>query len=99
VGGLINTISKRPTEDWTGEVRGVLQNFGYTKIEGTISGPIKAIDGLSFRRQLLRPRTEAGLFQEPRRSLGRRPSATTPISTCNCSIRATRTTSGSTCTA
>jgi len=49
VGGLINTISKRPTNDLTGEVRAIAGNFGYTKFEGTISGPIPLIDGLTFR--------------------------------------------------
>ncbi|THD62816.1 MAG: hypothetical protein E8A49_06795, partial [Phenylobacterium sp.] len=48
VGGLINTISKRPSEDFTGEVRAVVGNFGYTKFEGTVSGPT-GIEGLTFR--------------------------------------------------
>ncbi|MGH7018038.1 MAG: TonB-dependent receptor [Caulobacteraceae bacterium] len=47
IGGLINTLSKRPTPDWSGEVRGIVGNYGYTKIEGTVSGPIA--DNLAFR--------------------------------------------------
>jgi iron complex outermembrane receptor protein len=49
VGGLINTISKRPTEDFGGEVRAIVGNFGYSKIEGTISGPVPGIEGLTYR--------------------------------------------------
>jgi iron complex outermembrane receptor protein len=47
IGGLINTLSKRPTDVWSGEVREIAGNYGYNKIEGTISGPI--IDNLTFR--------------------------------------------------
>jgi len=49
VGGLINTISKRPQEDFGGEVRAVVGNFGYTKVEGTVTGPVAGIDGLTYR--------------------------------------------------
>jgi iron complex outermembrane recepter protein len=48
VGGLINTISKRPTEDFGGEVRAIVGNYGYTKFEGTVSGPT-GITGLNYR--------------------------------------------------
>ena len=47
IGGLINTISKRPTQDLSGEVRVIAGNYGYTKVEGTISGPLAP--HLSFR--------------------------------------------------
>ena len=47
VGGLINTITKRPTDVWSGELREVIGNYGYFKTEGTVSGPIT--DNLSFR--------------------------------------------------
>ncbi len=48
VGGLINTISKKPdTNELSGEVRAVVGNYGYTKFEGTVTGPIT--DKLSFR--------------------------------------------------
>ena len=47
VGGLINTITKRPTNELSGEVRAIVGNYGYTKFEGTVSGPIG--DGFSFR--------------------------------------------------
>jgi len=48
VGGLINTLSKHPSEDFGGEVRAVVGNFGYTKFEGTVTGPTM-IKGLNFR--------------------------------------------------
>src|SRR5665213_653255 len=47
IGGLINTISKRPSEDLGGEVRAIVGNFGYSKVEGTITGPLG--NGWSFR--------------------------------------------------
>ncbi len=48
VGGLINTLSKHPSDTFGGEVRAVVGNFGYTKIEGTVTGPTM-IKGLNFR--------------------------------------------------
>jgi len=47
IGGLINTISKRPTDVLSGEFRAIAGNYGYTKLEGTVAGPIT--DHLSFR--------------------------------------------------
>jgi iron complex outermembrane receptor protein len=40
IGGLINTISKRPTDDYTGEIRTTVGNYEAYKVEGTISGPL-----------------------------------------------------------
>ncbi|MGH7023739.1 MAG: TonB-dependent receptor [Caulobacteraceae bacterium] len=40
IGGLIDTLSKKPTEDYQGEMRVEAGNYGYTKVEGTISGPL-----------------------------------------------------------
>ncbi len=40
IGGLINTISKRPTDEYTGEVRASIGNYEAYKVEGTISGPL-----------------------------------------------------------
>jgi iron complex outermembrane receptor protein len=40
IGGLINTISKRPTDELSGEVRADVGNYGAYKLEGTVSGPI-----------------------------------------------------------
>jgi iron complex outermembrane receptor protein len=48
IGGAINIISKRPTEDWYAEVRTSLQNYNMRVIEGAVSGPT-AIPGVQFR--------------------------------------------------
>ncbi len=47
IGGLINTIAKRPTDVWSGEGRVIYGNYGYLKTEATVSGPIT--DHLAFR--------------------------------------------------
>ena len=48
IGGAINIISKKPTEDWYAEVRAQLQNYDHTILEGAISGPTM-IPGVQFR--------------------------------------------------
>ena len=40
VGGAINVISKRPTEEFDGEVRATGGNYGYYRGDGLIRGPI-----------------------------------------------------------
>jgi iron complex outermembrane receptor protein len=40
IGGLINTISKRPQDQYGGEVRAIAGNYGYTKFEFTVTGPV-----------------------------------------------------------
>jgi iron complex outermembrane receptor protein len=47
MGGAINVISRRPTEDFYAEVRGTVANYGRTLFEAAISGPIT--EGLQFR--------------------------------------------------
>jgi len=47
LGGAINIISKRPTEDWYSEVRGTIANYDRTLLEAAISGPMAP--GLQFR--------------------------------------------------
>jgi len=47
IGGAINVISKRPTEEPYGEVRATIGNYGRTLIEGAVSGPLEP--GLQFR--------------------------------------------------
>jgi iron complex outermembrane receptor protein len=49
LGGLINTISKKPTDELQGEMRVIAGNYGYTKVEATISGPLPIIPELDFR--------------------------------------------------
>ncbi|HEY2753904.1 TonB-dependent receptor plug domain-containing protein, partial [Phenylobacterium sp.] len=48
IGGAINIISKRPTEDWYAEVRANYQNYNHFILEGAVSGPT-AIPGVQFR--------------------------------------------------
>jgi iron complex outermembrane recepter protein len=48
IGGAINVISKRPTEDFYGEIRGRVENYERTVLEGAISGPT-VIPGVLFR--------------------------------------------------
>jgi iron complex outermembrane receptor protein len=40
IAGTINSISKRPTSDWTAEIRAKFGNFGTHNVEGIVSGPI-----------------------------------------------------------
>jgi iron complex outermembrane receptor protein len=40
LGGAINIVSKRPTEDYYGEVRATVANYGRTLLEGAVSGPL-----------------------------------------------------------
>jgi iron complex outermembrane receptor protein len=48
IGGAINIISKRPTEDFYGEVRAQYQNYNQSILEGAVSGPT-SIPGVQFR--------------------------------------------------
>jgi len=47
IGGAVNIVSRRPTEDWYGEVRLSYDNYSQRIIEGAVSGPIT--DNLLFR--------------------------------------------------
>ncbi len=47
IGGAINVISKRPTEEFEGELRATVANYDYTLIQGTVSGPLS--DSLRYR--------------------------------------------------
>src|SRR3954454_15050743 len=40
MGGAINMISKRPTEEMYGEVRATVGNYGHTLLEAAVSGPL-----------------------------------------------------------
>ncbi len=48
IAGTINSISKRPTPEWTAEVRVKLGNFQTRDFEGKISGPISDTMRFSF---------------------------------------------------
>ena len=47
LGGAINVISRRPTEDPYAEVRLQVGNYGWTQVEAAVSGPLEP--GLQFR--------------------------------------------------
>ncbi len=47
IGGTVNVISKRPTEDFYAEVRAIAENYDFTNFQAAVSGPIT--DGLRFR--------------------------------------------------
>jgi iron complex outermembrane receptor protein len=40
IGGAINVLSRRPTEELYAEVRGTVANYGRTLLEGAVSGPL-----------------------------------------------------------
>jgi iron complex outermembrane receptor protein len=48
IGGAINVISKRPTDDWYAEVRANVENYQHTILSGAVSGPTM-IPGVDFR--------------------------------------------------
>lgn len=47
VGGAVNLISKRPTNNFQGELRALIANYERTVVSGSISGPIT--DNIRFR--------------------------------------------------
>lgn len=47
MGGAINQISKRPAQDFSGELRAAVGNFEYTRVEGVVSVPVA--DNLRFK--------------------------------------------------
>src|SRR5580704_10194244 len=61
IAGTINSISKRPTSDWTGEIRTKFGNYGTHDFEGYISGPIN--DTMRFKFGGYRNTQEDGYFR------------------------------------
>jgi iron complex outermembrane receptor protein len=61
IGGLINTISKRPTDELSGEFRAVVGNYGYTKFEYTVTGPL--VPHLDFRLSMYDENQTQGWLQ------------------------------------
>jgi iron complex outermembrane receptor protein len=61
IGGAVNIISKKPTQDYTAEVRAIAGNYDYTSLQATVSGPIT--DGLRFRINASRDNQGEGYFQ------------------------------------
>ena len=60
IGGLINVISRRPTDYWYAEVRTTQGSYGLQQYEGAVSGPIT--DGLNFRLAASKTNQYAGFF-------------------------------------
>ncbi len=46
IGGALNIISKRPSDEFEGEIRGTVGNYGAHRIDGLVRGPIT--DGLRY---------------------------------------------------
>src|SRR6202046_5178701 len=61
IAGTINSISKRPTNDWTAEVRAKWGNFGTYDVEGKVSGPIS--DTMRFKFGGYRNTQENGYYR------------------------------------
>jgi iron complex outermembrane receptor protein len=47
IGGTVNIISVRPTEDFYAEVRAIAENYDFTNLQAAVSGPIA--ENLRFR--------------------------------------------------
>ncbi|WP_296596768.1 TonB-dependent receptor [Phenylobacterium sp.] len=47
IGGTVNVISVRPTEDFYAEVRAIAENYDFTNFQFAVSGPVA--DNLQFR--------------------------------------------------
>lgn len=62
IGGAINIISKRPTDDFQGEVRGTIGNYDQTIVEGAVSGPIT--DWLRYRFTGAQVKQKEGYFED-----------------------------------
>ena len=61
IGGAINVVSRRPTEDFYAEVRGTYANYNHSLIEAAVSGPIT--DGIQFRLAANREHQTEGWFK------------------------------------
>jgi len=48
-GGLINIVTKRPSDTWTGEINNQIGSFSFGRVEGTMSGPVTADKKLTMR--------------------------------------------------
>lgn len=62
IAGTINSISKRPTQDWTAEVRVKIGNYQTRDVEGMVSGPIS--DTMRFKFGGYRNYQGVGYFRD-----------------------------------
>ena len=49
IGGTVNVISRRPTEEFYAEVRGIAENYDFTNLQAAVSGPINENGTLRMR--------------------------------------------------
>ena len=63
IGGVINTQSKRPSDIFGGEIREEFGNYGYNKIEGTVTGPVPFIPDLTYRLSGYLDQQDQGYFK------------------------------------
>jgi iron complex outermembrane receptor protein len=61
IAGTINSVSKRPTTDWTAEIRAKFGNYGVHDFEGYVSGPIN--DTMRFKFGGYRNTQQDGYFR------------------------------------
>lgn len=62
IGGAINVISKRPTDNFQGELRSTVGNYGLGIVEASLSGPIN--DSLRFRFAGFAGHQSEGFFKD-----------------------------------
>ena len=68
IGGAINVLSKRPTNDLSAEVRGTVGNYGYTLLQATVSGPLS--DSLRYRVNGQWEKQNEGWYQNTVKGVG-----------------------------
>jgi iron complex outermembrane recepter protein len=61
IGGAINIVSRKPTEEWYAEVRGTYQNYNRSLVEAAFSGPIG--DRVQIRAAINRDKQTKGWFE------------------------------------
>ena len=60
IGGAINVLSKRPSDQFGAEVRATYGNYNYSVLQATVTGPIA--EGLNFRINASREGQKDGYF-------------------------------------
>lgn len=61
IAGAINTISKRPSDDYSSEIRAYTRDYGQYGVEGTVTGPLA--DWLRARLNLATYHQDDGFFE------------------------------------
>jgi iron complex outermembrane receptor protein len=60
IGGAINVLSKRPSDTFGAEIRGIYGNYDYSVLQATVTGPLAP--GLNFRINASREGQKKGYF-------------------------------------